>query len=169
MSLMETISPTVERLRKSRILAPEYSQSVKRPAHRCVHKLEELHEAGRINDACFQSGNKLLHHYYGSLGHDVRLEDWSSGQESREFSTLHHAEVLKEARLHVNSKRRWKALLAIVEESKSLEDIGKEWMPYLKGEVRCRMAGLSLIATGLEDLSELWGFSQSYHSRPPSR
>lgn len=170
MSLSETLSPTPERLRKGdRIDAPEYTQAVKRPAYRKLHKFEELHQAGRINDGCFTAGNKLITHYYGAQGCDVRLEDWSTGLGNVGDARAAHAADLAAARRYINNKVSWGALMAVVEESKTLEDIGRDVF-QCKQRGQAFIAGLAILSMALEDLAVLWGFSQSYHDRnPPSR
>lgn len=169
MSLQETICPTRERLSKNdKILPPEFSQTVKRPAFRKLHKFEELHEAGRINEGCFVAGNKLVTHFYGAQGCDVRLENWSTGAGDPGHAVAAHNADLAEARKTINHPPTWTALMAMVEESNTLEEIGRDWLGC-KQRGQAYIAGLALVSMGLERLAVLWGFSQSYHARPPSR
>jgi hypothetical protein len=181
MSLSETISPTQERFHKGdRIEAPEYSQSVKRPAFRVLHKFEELYEAGKINKGCKEAGMKLLRHHQGMLGHDVRLSvlDGIGGDSDPhghlQPASIHHGQKLAEARAHVLSRNTktayatWLALMRMVEGTGTLEEVGRNWGH--KNAPQARAVGLTIIAQTLEELAVLWGFSQAYHAKnPPSR
>ncbi len=178
---MEHIAPTIERMRKGdRFERPEFSPTVKRPAYRAIHKLEELYHDGKINKGCWEAGAKLMRHNQGLHGHDVRLSvmDGIGGDTDphglRQPATIHHGQKVAEARKHILSRNTktafatWQALLGIIEETKTLEQVGEMWGH--KNASQARAAGLTVISLALEDLAVLWGFSQSYHDRqPPSR
>jgi hypothetical protein len=179
--IQEAISPTRERLLKGdRIEAPEYSPTVDRRAYRALHKIEELFRDGKINEGCRDAGMKLMRHNQGLHGHDIRLTVYDSvGGDSdphglRQPGPIYHGQKVAEAREHILSRNTktayatWMALLGLVEETKTLEDIGAMWGH--KNAAQARAAGLTVISFALEDISVLWGFSQSYHSRqPPQR
>lgn len=167
---MEYIAPTIERMRKGdRIEVPVFDQTSRRAYHRSIHKFEDLYQNGKINEGCYQAGNKLMRHYYGALGINVSTGEGASGEDCMEYPQSYHAQVLAKARDHVRNHNRWSALLAMVEETRTLPEIGSDWLGG-KDKARTYIAGLALVSMALEDLSVHWGFSQSYHDRnPPSR
>lgn len=167
---MEAIAPTPERLAKrDRIEMPIFDQSTKRAYHRSIHKFEDLYQNGKINEGCYQAGNKLMRHYFGALGINVSTGDGASGEDCMEYPQSYHAQMLAKARDHVGNCNVWTALTASIEETKTLEQIGTDWKGNKqRGQAYC--LGLALVSIGLEKLSVMWGFSQSYHSRqPPNR
>lgn len=183
MSLQESIAPTKERFNKGdHIEAPEYSPTKRRLAHRADHKFEYLFKAGRINEGCMQAGMKLVRHYEGSMGSDIRItaHDWlrvdcdNDQEDDGLTSRARHAKKLAQAETYMlsrpvcTSKRMWFGLMDLVKETRSLEDIGQEWMGC-KSRSQAYIAGLALISMALEELSMKWGFSQAYHQHPPSR
>lgn len=168
--IMEHVAPTIERMRKGdRIEVPIFDQSTRRAYHRSIHKFEDLYQNGKINEGCFQAGNKLMRHYYGSLGINVSSGDGVSGEDCMEFPQSYHAQMLAKAKTHVGVSHVWNALIDCVEEKRTLQQIGTAWKGNKQsGQAYC--LGLALVSIGLEQLSVLWGFSQSYHDRnPPSR
>ena len=169
---MEAIAPTPERLAKhDRIEMPIFDQSTKRSYHRSIHKFEDLYQNGKINEGCFQAGNKLMRHYYGALGINVSTGEGSGGEDCMEYPQSYHAQMLQKGRVSVANVNCWSALMSMVDESRHLEEIGRDWRGSPKmNRAQAYCFGLALVSVGLEKLSVLWGFSQSFHSRqPPSR
>ena len=169
MTLTETITPTRERLAKGKIEHPMFDQSTRRPYHRAVHKFEDLYQNGKINEGCFEAGSKLMRHHYGALGINVSSGDGANGQDCMEYPQSYHAQMLAKAQKHVDHADCWAALSAMIEETRTLPEIGEAWLGC-RDKARAYIAGLALVSMGLQRLSTLWGFSQSYHDRnPPSR
>lgn len=166
---METIAPTPERMAKrDRIELPITDLQTRRAYHRSIHKFEDLYQNGKINEGCFQAGNKLMRHYFGALGINVATGEGPSGEDCLDYPQSYHAQMLAKAKAHVGNCNVWAGLTSSIEESRTLEEIGRDWMGS-KQRGQAYIAGLALVSIGLEKLSVLWGFSQSFHSRPPSR
>jgi hypothetical protein len=180
MSLSETISPTQERFHKGdRIEAPEYSQSVKRPAFRVLHPFEKLFRDGKINEGCLAAGMKLVRHLQGMHGADVRISEmdggYSGGGDDFEYPSIRHGSRVTEARAWIierntyTGQRRWQGLLGVAEQMRTLEEVGREFRKYTCRKMAAA-AGLEVVSQAMEDLAVLWGFSQAYHAKnPPSR
>jgi hypothetical protein len=182
MSLSETISPTQERLSKGDSFErPEISRTATRPAYRVRHPFEQMFRDGSINEGCLAAGLKLQRHAQGMHGANVSVSDTTRvaiddpDGHGPEFASLRHGERIREARSWILERNtdsciaRWLAVLAVAEQVKTLEQIGREFRKY-ECRKMARAVGTEVISQALEDLAVLWKFSQAYHAKnPPSR
>jgi hypothetical protein len=168
MTLTDAIAPTPERLAKidkDRLEKPEISPHVKRVAYRSRSPFEVLHADGRISDGCKLAADKLTKHYLGSLGVDVRSGD-GTYDECLEDPRTYHSQMVAQMRDVVGHAAQWNALLALVDETMTLDEIGRHWMGC-RTPVQGRIAGLALIRLGLERIEAHYGLSSNFH--PPDR
>lgn len=165
MSLTETLAPTPERLKKGHIEVPEVNQTVQRRAYRALTPIETLYKAGKISDACNRAGTKLTTHYLGSLGVDVSNGD---GGEPLEFPRSYHSAKLAEAERQINNRQVWGAMVRLVEEAITVEEIGRLLFSYNKRE-SAYGAGLATVSQALHRLATFWGMTaDEYHQSYPS-
>ena len=166
MSLIDTLAPTPERLARGEILAPEVNQQTQRRAYKALTPIEGLHRAGKISDACKDAGNKLTKHFLGSMGVDVSSGDGCI--EPLEFPRSYHAAKLAEAQREINNRMVWWALMELVEERSTIEDVGRRIYGYNKRE-SAYGAGLATVSQGLHRLANMWGMTaDEYHQSYPS-
>lgn len=169
MSLQDTVAPTPERLAKipkQRLLKPETTQTVKRIAYRKLDMFEGLHKSGRISDACMSAAKKLTVHYMGAQGVNVGSGDGGCPDLDREDSRTYHSQKLAQLRQIVDSARQWDALCEMVQETADLERIGRAWLKC-RQRGQAYIAGLSLVAMGLETIAQAFGMTDHFH--PPNK
>lgn len=169
MSITDTIGPTPERLAKipkGRLERPELTQTVKRVAYRKLDMFEGLHKSGRISDACLRASQKLTLHYMGAQGVNVGKGNGGHIDMDREDSRTYHSQMVARIRQTVDSPRQWGALCEMIEETADLEAIGRGWMKC-RQRGQAYIAGVSLVAMGLETIAEAYGMTDHFH--PPNR
>lgn len=156
--MTDTIAPTPEWLARNRgnVEAPQRDQKVQRHAYRKLSPFETLARAQDIDDAQFLAAQKLTRHWLGSQGVDVRSENWNGTPGDYEYSRTYHSQQFAEARKAILICAQWDALMTMLDESGTPEDIGRTWRGAKKREI-ARAHGVALIALGLETLARMWG------------
>lgn len=160
----EALAPTPEQLRKSVYEAPLRDQTTHRVAFRRRSPLDTLWDRGDINYPMHQAAHKLDYHHRGAQGVRVRYSDEvTSLNTDTEYPRTYHAQKIAQAEQYV-LPCEWTALMCMIEESKTLEEIGRGLRSVSDRKI-LRQAGLSAVSSGLERLSFLWGFQERH--KPP--
>jgi hypothetical protein len=154
----EALAPPIEQLRKGNYEAPQRDQNVNRVAYRRRSPLDTLWDRGEISYPMHQSAQKLYYHYRGSQGVRVQTGDDCGLSADTEYPRTYHAQKIAQAE-HSVLPSEWSALMHMVDETKTLELIGRSFAAVSKREI-ARRTGLMLVSTGLDRLSLLWGFQQ---------
>lgn len=157
----DALGPPIEQLRKGTYEPPQRDQAVNRAAYRRRSPLDTLWDRGEITYPMNRAAEKLDYHHKGAQGVRVQQGDDTALNADTEYPRTYHAQKLAEAERTVLPVE-WSALLAMVEETQTLEEIGRGFRPVSRREI-ARSTGLSVVSTGLERLALLWGF----HSRAP--
>jgi len=153
-----TIAPTLERLRHGHGFdAPERSQTVHRVAYKAHSPFEALERSGRISHANLLAANKLSRHYHGAMGVNVGSGEGGTDPDT-EFPAIYHGQMVAIAWRQVTAQEKH-ALTALIEEAKTVEEIGRQWMS-VKDRGRAEMAGRALVRSALDRLAAHWGFSR---------
>jgi hypothetical protein len=160
---METIAPTVERLRHGYGHdAPERSRTANRVAYRTLSAFEAMHRKGQIYDCHLMAAVKLEGHYRGARGAKVGNGEGSSAGEHLECPEIYHWQMLAEA-WHQVRPREEQALTMLIEGKGNVEYVGR-LLSIHKDRGRAGAIGRELVTGGLECLATYWGFRQ--HREP---
>lgn len=159
---MDTIAPTREQQRKFRYAKPKLDQKTNKVAW---SKLNGFDDMTCLEPEHRQAAARLIVHYYGAQGADVRLDEEIRAPRSGtpdEFSQVKHQNAIREAKKAVGSPRVWCALIAQIHEELTPQGIGHNWAK-IKGRQQAKGYGDALIIAGLDTLCIHWGLI----SRPP--
>lgn len=156
---METIAPTVERLRHGYGHdAPERSRTANRVAYRTLSAFESMHRKGQIEDCHLMAAVKLEAHYRGAQGAKVGNGDGNSAGEHLEYPEIYNAQMLAEAWRQVRPREE-QALTMLIEGEGNVEHVGRVLSGH-KDRGRAEAVGRELVTGGLECLATHWGFRQ---------
>jgi hypothetical protein len=149
-------APTIERLRHAYGYdAPEMSQTTRRVAYKAHTPFEAMRRRKSIDAEHFEAAKKLTKHYEGALG--VRVGDGDGGHDlDAEFPEIYHGQMLVNAWRQVTPDEK-KALKALIEETSTVEDIGRDWLGC-RQRGQAHIAGVALVRTGLDRLAIYWAF-----------
>lgn len=163
--MSDDLGPTPEWMRKhaAQFDAPDQSRETARKVYRAIGRFGMLYKRGDIEQDQYEAACKLEKHYFGSLGHDVRHGSDGGGVSDVEFPRSYHSQMVAKCQAQVTGKE-WIALVAVIEDRMTLEDIGQTLTTARKREIT-RARGLQLVAGGLERLSEHFGFAQRARER----
>jgi hypothetical protein len=155
MSLTETISPTIERLRKAQYEAPTVERNVVRRAYRVLTVPEQLAKRGQITREQLHACSKLERHFLGSLGVDVGDDDSRHGLDEVDYAQSYHGQKVADAR-KLLTPNEYKAQMLMIQTEMKVEDIGHHIAGW-----SCRKMnkgyGLSLIHSSADRLIKFWG------------
>lgn len=166
---MESIAPTPEWIARhgDRIERPHVDQTVKRHAYRKVSPFEALYRHEDIDHEQWQAAQRLTKHWLGSQGVDVRDSEGGANGDYEFARTVHSREFAEACRV-VGTPQQWDALMTMLDETGTPEDLGRTWR-----RVRCRKQarayGVSLIVLGLEQLARHWGIRDTSNIRDAQR
>jgi len=161
-----TVEPTREWLDKhvGKLDRPHVDQHVRRVAYRKLSPFETLHRNDDIDQEQWQAAQRLTRHWLGSQGVDVR--DFNGGASGDyEFARTVHAREFHEARFVVQVSSQWDALMTMLDETGTPEDLGRTWRGA-KTRALARAHGVHLIALGLEVLARHWGIRDTRRFHP---
>lgn len=162
---MDTIAPTAELLAKGGTWErPTTDQRTNRVAYRKLSVFESLHQAGKISDGAKLASDKLVKHIIGATGVNVGSGGGLEPSDMVEFPAIYHGQKVAELKAVVDSPDQWNALVRTVEETATLEEIGRQWLGYKKREVSY-VAGLALVRLGLDTIARHYGMDTGYHAR----
>jgi hypothetical protein len=153
--MTDTVAPTLEWQRKHQHEAPVTDQARARKTFRRVTQFETLRNRGDIEEAHFRAAQKFEKHVYGAQGADVRSDDDTAGNSDVEYARTYHAQKLALARDEL-LPQEFSALLSLVHDLQSVEDIGRKISGAQKREI-ARARGLGIVVSGLERLALMWG------------
>jgi len=162
MSLTETLSPTPERLNKSRFETPSTDQKVKRDAYRAMSIFQSLYASGKLSSEELYASEHLERHYWGAMG--AKVGDKGSGEVSDNHQpaiTVHNAALDAMSKL-IDCPMTWRALVDTVEERATPQDIGRRLLPECGNRPQSFIAGLAIIKLGLRKIA-------NYRSRARER
>jgi hypothetical protein len=162
---MDTITPTPEFLSKGgHWEKPTTDQRTNRAAYRKLSVFESLHQAGKISDGAKLASDKLVKHIIGATGVNVGSGGGLNPSDMVEFPAIYHGQKVAEMKAVVDSPVQWAALVAIVEETKTLEQLGAAWL-NTGSRPQSYIAGLALIRMGLDTIATHYGMDTGYHAR----
>lgn len=161
---MDTITPTPELLRKGgHWEKPHTDQKTARVAYRKLSTFESLHQAGKLSDGAFLAGQKLTKHLIGATGVNVGSGAGLEPSDMVEYPTTYHGQKVAEMKAVVDSDDQWLALVATVDETLTLPQIGSAWLKT-RDRAQSYIAGLALVRMGLDTLARHYGMDTSYHA-----
>lgn len=162
---MDTIAPTPELLRKGGTWErPTTDQRTNRVAYRKLSTFESLHQSGKLSDGAKLASDKLTKHIIGATGVNVGSGGGLEPSDMVEYPITYHSQKVAEMRAVVDSPVQWQALVALVEETKTLEQLGAAWL-NTGSRPQSYIAGLALVRMGLDTLATHYGMDTSYHAR----
>jgi hypothetical protein len=154
--MTEALAPTPEQLAKFTYEAPRRDQTVNRTAYRRRSPLDNLWDRGEITHPMHLAAQKLDYHHKGAQGVRVQYGEDTGLNTDTEYPRTYHAQKLALAEEYVLPSEWW-ALTNMIEETKTLEEIGRGIRSVSRREI-ARQAGLGAVSSGLERLALLWGF-----------
>jgi len=160
MTIDIAIAPTVERQRKSTVIAAHKDQKVSRQAYQAIGLFERLLRDQDIAPGYYEAARKYEKHYLGSLGVDVRTDD-GYNEDAPEFPRSYHAEMVMRSTTgaKLTKVETW-ALQGIIEglfqPRRELEDIGRQINGWSCRKM-CKGYGLSTVTCALHRLAQHWG------------
>ena len=151
----EALAPTREQLNRDTYEAPEINRDVNRPFYRKLDEFQRLFRSGTLEETQFAASRKLIYHWEGSLGRDVRLDEGGGPGAGLEFARTYHAQMIKDAELQVTPKQ-WKGLIILLEERGGVFEVGGA-ICQRKCPKGARAVGTELVSTALDLLALHWG------------
>lgn len=161
--MTEALSPTPERLRRSRWDTPEVDQKTNRVAFRELSVIAQLLQRKDIEPEHAQAAYKFQRHMLGALGVDVRNGDGSPDAEC-EYPRTYHGQVLAKARDHL-TPREFQIVERLCQDEATPVSIGFGLSGHATHQ-QAKPYGVSAINSALDRLSYFWGFKRR---EPPSR
>lgn len=163
---MDTLAPTPELLSKGgHWERPTTDQRTNRVAYRKLSTFESLHQSGKLSDGAFLAGQKLTRHMIGATGANVSSGNGGTDtSDFVEYPAIWHGQKVAEMKAVVDSPAQWLALVAVVEETQTLPQIGAAWMGT-RDRAQSYIAGLALVRMGLDTLATHYGMDTGYHAR----
>ena len=163
---MDTIAPTREWQRKFDYEPPKLDQRSARAAYRKISQAERLFQRDDLTYAQFAASEKLHRHMLGAMGVKVQhSDDHSPLNDVTEYPITYHNQKVEEAKRAVSNVKLWNDLIAFVDESQSIVEIGTA-----RGRTSHAIAkafALGRIVTALDIISDLWGLSTSRKQKVP--
>jgi len=120
---MDSISPTIEQLRRDTYEAPQRDQKHNRIAYKKLSPFETLLQRDEIDGNQLLAAQKFEGHYWGALGYDVRRGEGST-HEPLEYPQFYHGEMLATAKRILMLPQLYETLESQVTENMSLVELG---------------------------------------------
>ena len=157
----DTLSPTMERLAKVTTAhrRPSQDQTTKQDAHYIVPVFVALKDRGHISDESYHAAERLARHVDGAWrlsGVTSAYGERTGGMKDPDLDRrVMHGQCLKNARTAIDDARSWDALISLIEETSTLETIGRQWLGC-KQRGQAYIAGVALVNVGLSRLARYW-------------
>lgn len=152
--MLDTITPTDERLSKSAFVAPSTDQRSKRPAYKALSIFETLYVSGKLTNEEWQAAERLTTHYLGSLGVKVGDGHGCSADDRQPAQTVHSSE-LAHLQKTIDCGPTWRALLDTVQELATPQEIGRRITPDISNRPQLYTAGLVVLKLGLRKIARI--------------
>ena len=156
---METMSPTIEQLRRHKYAAPQQDQKRHQVAYKRLTPFEILTQREEIDGNQLLAAQKFDAHYWGAAGYDVRKGEGST-HEPLEYPQFYHGEMLARARKVLMLPHLYDVIESQVVENMSLVELGQYLKPATKDRKIARNIAVVLISTALDLLAIHWGQKQ---------
>lgn len=162
---MDALAPPREQLRKFEFDAATLDQRRNQQAYRRISQTEHLRRRDDITEEQFRAAEKLNMHNLGAQGVRIQHDEECTLNPDTEYPITYHNQKLEQARQAVGNTRIWQDMIALVEESKTLVEIGKG-----RGRTShpvARAYALGRITSGLDTLVDHWGLSTARSQKVP--
>ena len=154
---MDTATPTAEWLSRYDYEPPTLDQKVACPAFRRISQIEKMRKRKDISYEQFRAAEKLNTHRLGAMGVKVGQGEDTGLNADTEYPITYHNQKIDIARDAIGNARMWHDLMCVVEESRTLVQIGTS--PRRMSHAVARAYALGRIATALDTLVDLWGLT----------